>query len=1354
MMYSKEALRAKRAKLSKAKQALLQKRLDGDVLPDMGKVEGIPRRDEAKNMPLSFAQQRLWLLHQIDEQSASYNEPQAVYLRGDVDLEALEQSFVEIVQRHEVLRTRFGMGKSGVVQRVFEDVPFEFPVDDLRRMADDVKEAMRSQIFVEETRRPFNLAEEFPWRARIIQLADDEYLIVLTLHHVACDGWSIGVFVQELVRLYIAFAQGQPSPLPPLPIQYADYATWQREQLRGEKLEKLLGYWREQVKDLPVLQLPTDKPRPPVQTLQGATQLIPLSAELSEKIKVFSRTYEVTEFMTLLAAFNCLLYRYTHQTDIVVGSLIAGRDRPELEPLIGFFVNNLVMRTDLSENPAFTDVVKRVGQVAMDAYAHQGLPFELLADEYPRDASRTPLFQTLFVWQNAPRNQINLPNLQVEPVFAHTGTAKFDLSVYMEAQQGQIVGMWEYNTDLFTDETVARMATHLTQILEAVLESPEMRIADIPMLTKTETAQFQLWHETARDFPTDQLFTRLFEERMNAWPMAVAVQHNGATWTYVELNEMANRMAHQLIDLGVGPDTVVGLWAERGIEFLVGILATFKAGGAYLPLDPSHPALRIAQVLAQSEPVVVVHQDSFAAKVAEATAGLEIRTAVFADLLNQEGALSSNPPQRQKPGHLAYVIFTSGSTGKPKGAMVEQQGMINHLFAKIDVLEMNRDDRLAQTASQCFDISVWQFLAPLLLGGQVHIFDDLVVRDPPVLLSKLVDGKITIMEVVPSLMRVMLDEVKRQQTLDWSHLRWQVPTGEALPPDLARDWFTYFPHVPLVNAYGPTECSDDVTHYVITEPPNPTVVNMPIGRPIPNMQIHILDQQMQPVPVGVTGSLWVGGVGVGRGYLNDEARTTAVFCDDPFQETGRFYNTGDLGRYLPDGNIEFLGRADFQVKIRGFRIELGEIEAQLVAFPAVKESVLLVQQGVQAYLSAYLVGEGEIDLEALNLHLRAHLPEYMIPSTFTILPEMPLTSNGKINRKALPIPEIAATRQTVYHPPRNEIEAKLVAIWERLLQTKPIGIQDNFFALNGHSLLAIQLVVEIESVFGYRVPIVAVFRDPTIAHIGTLLSQQVATTWQPLLLLREGTGQPLYCFNSQLFDVHQFRDLAQEWKHGPVYALTLPIEEDDRIDSIPALAERYARAIQAHQPEGPYVLCGHSFGGLVAYELARQFEAMGAEVRLTILDMVAPAYAPHHDSERFWQETIMTLQTHFGIRFDVPDRLDATKLLALLQQQSIIGQGINEAQIATLLAAQQAIHHATDRYPGQAKSSMLKIRLIRAADSRRDYVPNDIEALYELDDFGWGPWGTETTVMTTSGDHFSLLQPPHVTTLRDKIWYD
>ncbi|HEX7317733.1 MAG TPA: amino acid adenylation domain-containing protein [Pyrinomonadaceae bacterium] len=1069
-------------------------------------ITAAPRHAE---LPLSFAQQRLWFLNQLEPESPFYNLFSAVRLDGELNLNALEQSFAELVRRHESLHTVFADVDGRPVQVIAPAQRPPLEERDLRGLAEDEREAEATRLAAEEVRRPFDLARGPLMRVTLLRLGEREHILLLCIHHIISDGWSSRVLIGELVTLYDSFASGRPSPLPELSIQYADFARWQREWLQGDVLQTQIEYWRGQLAGAPaVLELPTDRPRPAVQSFRGARESLLLTKEQAAALQSMSRGEGVTLFMTLLAAFKVLLGRYTGQSDIVVGTPIAGRNQIEIEDLIGFFVNTLVLRTDLSGGPTFREVLGRVREASLGAAAHQDLPFEKLVEELApeRDLSRSPLFQVMFALQNIPKDEFELTNLTLTAVEADSGAAKFDLTLFVHPTDDGLLCILEYNTDLFEAETARRMLAHYDELLRNAVADPARPVAGLPLLTEPERRELlEGWNDTAADYPHDATFQQLFEAQAARTPDALAASDEHERLTYAELNARANRLAHFLAEQGVGPESVVALLDRRGMSLLTAVLAVFKTGGAYLPLDPRHPAARQAQVLTQSGASMVLAGEGLEDAAAQAASLMNGARPVPVHALGRVAVQSSetrNLAPRGGPRNLAYVIYTSGSTGVPKGAMIEQRGMINHLFIKVNDLGLVASDVVAQTASQCFDISVWQFLSPLLVGARVHVYDDEVAIDPAGLLAALEAEGVTVAETVPSMLRAMLEDIEtgaEQRGEPFKGLRWMVVTGEALGPELGRDWKRLAgDRVRLLNAYGPTECSDDVTHYEVARSPAEHVVRMPIGRALANTRLYVLDRAMGLVPVGVSGELYVGGDGVGRGYLRDARRTCQSFVPDPFtsEPGGRLYRTGDLCRYLPDGNIEFLGRVDDQVKVRGHRIELGEIEAALARHPSVAAAAVAVHEGVGANdkrLVAYVVaGQGvePCGVDELREHLRQQLPEYMVPQAFVMLDELPLTPNGKLNRKALPAPDQTQLSQgRPYQSPRGETEEGVVAIWAEVLGLERVGVGDNFFSVGGHSLLATQVVSRVRQQFQIELPLRALFESPTVAELARVIER-------------------------------------------------------------------------------------------------------------------------------------------------------------------------------------------------------------------------------------------------------------------------
>ncbi|HEU5376092.1 MAG TPA: amino acid adenylation domain-containing protein [Ktedonobacteraceae bacterium] len=1096
-------------------------------------------------LPASFAQQRLWFLEQWEP--GVYNIPFSVGLSGKLDINAMERAFQEIIQRHEALRTTFSMVESQLMQVVSPQVPFSLNIIDLQMFSEDVRRTKGRRLIKEEFHRPFDLLHGPLLRVSLLKLKEQSHALFLCMHHIISDAWSMEILFSEFKTLYAAYINGEPSPLPDLPIQYADYAIWQRDWLQGEVLNEQLEYWKKQLAGLPALQLPFDHPRPAIQTFRGAVRNMVVPEKLTSQLNVMSRNAGVTLFMALLGAYQTLLYRYTDQTCIPVGIPIAGRTESNLEPLIGCFINTLVIRTDFDDNPTFLDLLKRVREAAIGAYEHQDIPFEKLVESLQpdRNLSHNPLTQVMFALQNVPQGEVHLPELsfvtlstvensirsgvganpgqesQLHRAMSENKTAMFDLDMTFWERGDTLLAELKYNTDLFEAETIDRFQGHFLTLLENIVADPKQRINEISLLSAQERELvLEKWNETEVPYPLEHLFHEFVLEQVLSDPMAPAVSDEQEQLSYQELLTRAEHLAAHLQAAGIraGQEQLLGLYMERSVSWAVAVLATMLAGGVYLPLDPHHPAGRLRYILQHARCRRVLTTRAQAPRLAELLGEATVQVYCIEDLAEQADA--AYRPVNYTGAHLAYVIYTSGSTGMPKGVMVEHRGMLNHLLAKVEALTLGPQDIVAQTASHCFDISIWQLLAAWLVGGHVRIYPEQVASDPEALLHRIEADSTSVIETVPSLLRAMLDlldQGSHEQRPTLPKLRWMVPTGESLGADLAQRWLRYYPRIPLLNAYGPTECSDDVTHYLIDEPLEPEALgrSIPIGSALPNLQLYVLDGQQRPQPVGIWGEIYVGGVGVGRGYLGDPARTAGSFVPDPWGQVagGRLYRTGDLGRYRSGGVIEFLGRVDHQVKLRGYRIELGEIEQVLRSHAGVRESIVHVcedEPGRQR-LVAYIVPQpGEQpELEDLRQLAREALPEYMVPAAFVQLEAIPLTPNGKVDRQALPTPTEQDSGQdlTGYVAPRTVLESQLVAIWSQLLGVERVGVYDDFFALGGHSLLTVRLVSEIERLCGKRLPLASIFQGRTIDTLAQILSRSAEVETSPWSQALETTSQ-------------------------------------------------------------------------------------------------------------------------------------------------------------------------------------------------------------------------------------------------------
>ncbi|HEX6036828.1 non-ribosomal peptide synthetase, partial [Longimicrobium sp.] len=1054
-------------------------------------------------LPLSFAQQRLWFLDQLQPGGAAYNVPRAVRLSGALDVSALERALTEIVRRHETLRTRFPSVGGEPAQVIETAAPMGIAVEDLSHLPADEREAEARRMAADEARAPFDLARGPLLRARLLRLAEDDHALLFTLHHAVSDGWSTGILVREVSALYDAFARGAPSPLTPLPVQYADFAAWQRAWLAGDVLETQLGYWRTRLAGAPpLLDLPTDRPRASVPSDRGASVSFALSAETVGALRALSRREGATMFMTLLAAWQLLLARYSGQDDVSVGTPVAGRTRLETEGLIGFFVNTLVLRTDLSGAPSFRALLGRVREATLGAHQHQEVPFEKLVEELApeRSLSHTPLFQAMFVLQNNALEALRLGELHAAPFAADAESAKFDLTLALAETDDAVAGSLTYRAELWDAATMERMAAHFAALVEAAAAQPERSVAELAFLADTERAQLAAWNDTERAYDLDASLHGLFEAQAARTPDAVAVQLDDETLTYAGLDARANQLARHLRGLGVGAETRVGVCAERSTELVVALLAVLKAGGAYVPIDPSYPADRIAYMLEDSGIPVLLTQARLAdalpphgARVVRVDADRETIAAESADALSVDVA----------PEQLAYVIYTSGSTGRPKGAMNAHRGIVNRLRWMQDEYRLDATDVVLQKTPFSFDVSVWEFFWPLMTGARLVLAKPGAHGDPAYLAELIASRGITTLHFVPSMLAAFVDAGVAARC---TSLRRVVCSGEALPYDLVERAMDALPSAGIHNLYGPTEAAVDVTYWAAERRARRVV---PIGRPVANTRIHVLDGGMNPTPAGVPGELFIGGVQVGRGYLGRPALTAETFVPDAFGAPGaRLYRTGDRARWTTDGEIEYLGRVDFQVKIRGFRIEPGEVEAALRAHPAVRDAVVTVRDDAagSARLVAYVVGGA--DAAALRAHLGARLPEHMVPSALVPMDALPLNTSGKVDRRALPAPELSMDAGA-FVAPRGDGEEIVAGIFADVLRAGRVGAGDDFFVLGGHSLLATRVASRVRDAFGVELPLRTVFEAPTVRALAArvdALRQAGQGSAAPALVPVERTG--------------------------------------------------------------------------------------------------------------------------------------------------------------------------------------------------------------------------------------------------------
>lgn len=1074
--------------LSRDRQALLRQMLQEEGMEHSSGIK-IQRRKDSGPVPLSFAQQRLWFLDQLVPGNPFYNLASVVRLMFPIQAAALRQSLNHVIQRHEVLRTVFTPTDGQPLQIIQPDLPVNLPIIDLQGLPASQREAKATEIATEEALRSFDLAKGPLLRASLLKLGAADFVFLLTMHHIISDAWSLEIFARELNEFYTKLVTGKPHSLPELPVQYADYAIWQREWLSGEVLKRQLEYWKEALAGLPMVELPTDHARPAVQSFRGAQMQVILPRLLSQALRELSNREGVTLFMALLAAFQTLLYRYTGQEDIVVGVPIAGRNRAEIEHLIGFFVNSLVFRTDISGNPSFRELLSRVHRTALEAYSHQDLPFEKLVDEMQleRDLSRNPLFQVTFQLQQATQAAQSFSRSQPSLVLKGQA-ALFDLSFRLWDTAEGITGVIEFNTDLFEEDTIVRMAANYRSLLEGIIRDPHQHLAELALLDPAEEIQLlSSWTGPRIWYPSETCLHRLFEAQVERTPDAIAVIFEQKSMIYKDLNWRASQLAGFLRRLGVRPEVFVGIYMERSLEMVVALLGVLKAGAAYVPLDPSYPSERLDYMITDTRAPVILTQQPLVDRLPKNHAKL---VCLDTDWDEIEQGWEPNLPNGVSPDHPAYVIYTSGSTGRPKGVVISHRGICNHMLWMRETFPLNAEDRVLQKTPFSFDASVWEFYAPLIAGAELVMALPDGHSDSTYLVKTIAEKDITTLQVVPTMLRLILEEPELENC---KSLRRVFCGGESLPAELREHFFARLDS-DLYNLYGPTEASIDTTFWRCAQGNHASAV--PIGTPIANTQVYVLDRNLQVVPAGVPGELYIGGAGLARGYHRQPGLTAEKFIPNPFDDEAgtRLYKTGDLVRSSPDGVIEFLGRLDHQVKLRGFRLELEEIEAVLNDHPDVQECVVMAREDIPGdqRLAAYytLHPDSATSESELHKHLRQRLPEYMIPGSFMKLDHFPLAPNGKIDRRTLPAPASVQTgRKRTFMAPRNSIEEELAALWAEVLGLEQVGIHDNFFEIGGHSLLATQLISRMRRLFQIEVPLRRLFETPTIADFAEIVSK-------------------------------------------------------------------------------------------------------------------------------------------------------------------------------------------------------------------------------------------------------------------------
>ena len=1193
------------------------------------------QENEANEFPLSPAQQRLWLAEQLLSGSPVYNVPCAFRIGGALDVSALERAIYTITERHASLRTRFASHQGEGLQIIDPEWQGEFVIDDLSGLDVSAREIAVVARLDAEAKRPFLMTDETFFRASLLKLESEDAILILNMHHIISDGWSLAILTSELSALYKAYTQQEESPLTALPVQYKDFAVWELEHTNSSSLQKQETYWQEQLSgELPVLELPISNKRPSIQAFNGELAQFAVDVQTGQKLKTFAQQAGVSLYMTCLAAYAVLLARYSGQEEIIIGSAVANRNRVEIENLIGFFVNMVPIRIDLSGNPSFRELVQRIRPLTLDAFDNQELHFDrmidLVGDQIEQGSP--PIFQTDFTFQNGPL-ELQLDGLTTSFLQQDTGTAKFDVSIDMWEDNNNLVGVVEYNKGLFNSEHIRQLVAHFKVLLQGIAANPESPIQYLPLLTASELKDISSWNGTVLPDYEPAVFNDRFAANVVANPDAIAVRFEDDTLTYQQLNDRANQLARKLQSLGAQPKQLVGICMPRSLELLVGIIGILKSGAGYVPIDPDYPVDRKAFMLEDANVVAVLTHSAVADQLPATEAASILLDAQWDEIAGYD---THNLPTAVSPQDPAYVIYTSGSTGKPKGVVIAHQSVVSYAESAANVYEMDATSRVLQFSSISFDISVEEIFCTFVAGGTLVLRTDAML-DVLEFAQRCDEWGITTLSLPTAFWHEFVLALKQSVAMPHA-VKMVLIGGEKVQAERVADWLAVAGKSPrLLNTYGPTEGTVVATYADMSELDliEGEPLDIHIGRPFRNVQTYVLSKYLQPVPVGVPGELHIGGIQVAKEYKNRPELTAKVFIANPFadDEAARLYKTGDLVQYRPDGNIDFIGRVDYQVKIRGFRVEPSGIELVLNQHTAVQESVVLAWAGGPAgkRLVSYVVLDDGFNTSEKDLqeYLNDKLPEYMVPSAFVILEAFPLTQNGKINRRALPEPSEEQYRSNVaeFVAPQSETEQKLAEIWSKTLGVTQVGIHDNLFELGGNSLLIARMIARIKDETGEKLQLATFFEYPTVKELALVIDGVPASAnghvelkqpnnYKPWVIPIQpnGTKRPFFHMGGSALLYNLARHLGDD---QPLFGV---LEQDIDGDhplyiSVEDIVPHCIAGIKSVQPEGPYILGGLCFGAIVSVEVARALRAQGEEVDLVVMiDSYAPGAVQELDA--------------------------------------------------------------------------------------------------------------------------------------------